>query len=139
MAKDHSLPLRRALVTALRADAPIMAVVDDRAYGEKTPSQPTWPFVKAGVIIAAPFDATCLSGMEATFNIYAFAIGKDGGAAYNLGLLVQQALDGAKLTLEGNAHTVSLDWQGSELFSDPHEADGYFSAVGFRAVTSDDY
>lgn len=139
MAKDHSLPLRQAILTALNANGAITAIVGARCYGEKPPSKPVWPFIKCGTIVGGPFDATCLSGMEAIFNVSGFATGPDGGNAYALGLAIQQALDGIELTLTGGAHSVSVDWTSSEILRDPHEADGYYSVVSFRAVTSDDF
>lgn len=140
MAKDHSLPLRRAICTLLSGTGAITALVSSRVYGETVPADTDWPYVQVGVIIGGPFDATCLDGMEADFAIKSFARGLDGSSAYALGATVQGVVDGAKLTLEGGAHTVSLDWTpGSQILRDPQFADGYYSLHQFKAVTSDDF
>ena len=139
MATDHSLQIRQAVVLALRGVSEIEAVVSGRIYGEASPAKPVWPFIKVGAMVAGPFDATCLSGSETTFVVNCFVKGLDGSGAYNLAKLVQQALDGLDPALAGGAHMVSLDWTGSTPLKDQQEADGYYSAVAFRAVTSDDF
>ena len=72
MAKDHSLPLRRALVTALRGNSGVTALVGTRITGPKVDTNIAWPFIRVGVIIATPYDASRLSGMNADFAIHAF-------------------------------------------------------------------
>lgn len=140
MAKDHSLPLRRAVCTALRGAGALTALVDTRVFGEGKPASPAWPYVQVGVMIGGPFDATCLDGMEAEFAVKSFAKGPDGANAYILGAIVQGVLDGADLTLDGGAHTVALDWiPGSQIIRDNAQADGFYALHQFRALTSDDF
>lgn len=140
MPADHSLALRRAVVAHLAADAGIGSIVGARVYGEAVPDPVVWPFVRVGLMLPVPFEATCLDGMEATFAVSGFAKGPDAQNAYGLGALIQLALDGADLALSLDAaHAVSIDWTTSQTVRDTGEADAYQAIVQFNAVTAADY
>lgn len=138
MGIDHSLPLRRAVVAALAADPAVAAIVEARVYGPAVPSNPKWPYVRCGLVIAAPWEATKLNGMQATFAVSGFAKSADESAAAILGAAIQKALDGNDLDMDGS-HCVSLDWTQSQVVRDTAEADAYHAIVQFEATTSDDY
>lgn len=138
MPQDHSLALRRALITALRADAGVAALVGTRVTGPAVEKGVAWPFLRVGTIIAGPYEATCLDGMDATFAIHAFDNTPDEQAVATIMAAVVDALDGAQLTFAG-AHTVSLDWATSNVLRDTEESAGWHGVIQFETKTSDDY
>lgn len=141
--KDHSLPLRRAIVSALRNDAAVAAEVGSHVYGADLPSDLASNHVSVGHIIAAPFEASGdIDGMEATLAVSCQVFENDlrgaETAAYSLGRIVQQALDGKAFALEGDAHVVALDWTSSfTLGGLIYERGARRRVVQFDVLTSD--
>lgn len=137
MTSDHSLDIRRAIVTELKADAAIASQVGTRVYGDEVPAKIEWPFIRVGQIIAGPYDATCLEGTEATFAVNTFAIGDT--ATMTLNGFIEDHLDGAAPSIGAGAHTVSLDWTNTQIVRDTAEADKFHGIVQFEIQTSKNY
>lgn len=135
--KDHSLDLRRALVTRLKADALIASQVGARVYGPDSPATPDWPFVRVGSIISGPYEASCLGGMDATFAVNGFAITEQSTLVLNE--FIRSALDAQAFDVGDSAHIVSLDWTDSQIVRDTAEADKWHGIVQFQTVTSENY
>lgn len=135
MPQDHSLWLRQAAVTALAAASGIQAIVGTRVYGERAPSTPTWPFIRVGLIIALPYEATCLDGMDAGFAVNSFSRQEDAGEMYQLRELVVATLEGAALSGSGK-HVVRLDWTDSNNLGGPRN---WHDVTQFQAVTAADF
>lgn len=138
MPVDHSLGLRRAAVTALRADVGLTAIVGNRVYGERVPANPQWPFVQVGVILAEPYEASCLDGMDATFAVHSFSKGPDAGGVYGMNRIIAAALNEATITFD-TAHAIRLDWVSSSAVRDTDEADAWHGIAQFQTITSEDF
>lgn len=138
MAKDHSLPLTRGLVTTLKADGGVASQAGTRVYQfDDAPAGVLWPYVQVGKIIATPYEATGgINGTDADFAIHAYLIGSTASLlAFNA--LIVAALDGAVIDM-GGSHTVSLDWKSSFPLPDPAEKNAKHGVNQFTATTSDD-
>lgn len=133
MARDTSLPLRQAVVTALRADTSLTALVPaERNYGMRSPATLTWPFTRYGSPDALPFRAQCIDGATIGFTVHAFSKQTFEDECANINAAVSASLDGKVLDLGGlKAHVV---WRGSQIIPDAAEADAYHGVNSFEAT-----
>ncbi len=70
MADGYALALQAALVTALKADSGVSALVGTRVY-DQPPQSATRPYIRIGGIEPRPFRTTCASAASMTFGIEA--------------------------------------------------------------------
>lgn len=132
MATDHSHSARKGLVTRLKANVGITAIVGERVYGEKLPANPQYPYVRVGLMIPRPYGPTCVSGMSATFNIDCTSSGVDASEAYRLSRIVVDDLHEEEFPLSDDAHVLTLDWTGTT----PRQEDKLWRMmVGFQLTT----
>lgn len=141
MANDLTLPIRRANLTALKASETLTQIVPAASiHPQSPPPNPTWPFVKHGVITGFPIRANCVDGNEAIFSIHGFAKARtEGGVmvetaedhAARIGAFIASALDRKRLPLDGGLWG-RVRWTGSQLMQDGDEADAYHSVQNFR-------
>lgn len=77
MPADLSLDIRKSIVAHLRADSGVTNLVPEaRIFGEQpTVAVPDWPFIRFGMPIAAPWEATCYDGSQNRTTIHVFAKG----------------------------------------------------------------
>lgn len=113
MATDHSHDARIGVVTRLKSDTPTTAIAGTRIYGEKVPANPAYPMVRVGLMIPAPYSPTCVSGMNARFNIDCTSNAADASQAYALAKAVITSLHEQYFQLGDSAHVVSLRWVGT--------------------------
>lgn len=69
---DPSLELQAAIVSKLKNDAGVQAVVGQRIYDE-VPSNPTFPYISLGDPQVLPDDADCIDGTEIFWQIDGWA------------------------------------------------------------------
>ena len=127
--------VRRAVLSTLKADAPLTAIVPAaRIYGQSTPSAPVWPFIKLGGPQTLPRRAAGMpfSGVV-TFDVHAFAKPRLSGTAIaetaedyagRIGAAIESVLDSARLALEGGGYA-GLRLSEMRLLQDADEADAY--------------
>lgn len=89
---DHTLELRRAILPILKADALLSGLVGARIYGEEPPAEPQWPFIRYGVPILAPDEATGWSGGAVRVTIHVFAKAKNAEGEPTIGYEVASRL-----------------------------------------------
>lgn len=131
MALDLSLPLRQAIVTALRADTGLTAITE-RIYGERVLADPTFPFVRYGVSDTVPQRGACWDGSRINVPIHSFSKADFTDEVAQMNAAVALALDGKVLALDGGkAH---LRWTGSRIIPDASEASAWHGIVSFEAV-----
>lgn len=133
---------RRAVLTALKADAGVTALVPATSiHGQVPLDTPTWPFIKMGAISFGALDAACVAGGEGRITVHAFAKATRNGsgaitasAEDNAGLIqaaIEAALHRAKLPIaDGN---LTLRHNNSILLVDGGEADAFHAVTDFRA------
>lgn len=144
MARDSSRPVRRAILTLLKADADVLALVPAaRIYPGSTPPVPDWPFIKWGRPTTVPVRADCVDGAEIVASVHAFAGPRlnGSGAAIEtgedhcarIGAAIARALDRQRPPLDGGYDaTASIRWTGAQLLQDGSEADAWHSVQNFR-------
>jgi hypothetical protein len=137
MARDTSLPLRQAIVTRLRADAGLTAIVPAaRVYGMRSDVNPTYPFTRYGSPDALPFKAQCLDGATVSFTIHSFSEAGYEDECASINAAVASALDDVTLDLEPNAGfpaKAHLRWIGSQIVPDAAEASVWHGIDRFEA------
>jgi hypothetical protein len=140
MAIDSSIPIRRGILTLMKADAALVAIVPAaRIYPQTTPPKPTFPFVRAGAPNLIPIRAACVDGSEATFAVHGFAKDRMSGGskvetaedyAGRLGAAIAAALDARHMDIPGG--NARILWLGSQLLMDPEEQGCFHTVQSFR-------
>lgn len=143
MANEVSLPVRRAGLAALKADALLTALVPaEQIYTQSPPPKPAWPFIKFGVISPIPLRASCVDGSESIFAVHSFAKPRLNGSGQvietaedhcaRIGAFVSAALDRQRLDLDAGGHA-RVRWTGSNgPMIDGDEADAFHHVANFR-------
>lgn len=129
MASDISLPLRQAIVTRLRADPNVTAVIPAaQVYGERTPATLTWPFVRYG-----QSDVGQTSG---SVPLHVFSKAEFTDEAATIAAAIVESLDGKRLDL-GDGRKADLNWPeaaGTQIIPDGDEADAWHAIVRFNVT-----
>lgn len=139
MARDSSLYVRRAVVSRLKAEAAVAAIVASRVYGLSPPATPTWPFVKMQPPTAVPLRATGLDGTRIAFRVSGFAKGADETEASILAQAIGSCLDGLTVPLSDApwpARLSHINWRSTDIFRDPEEATGFHASLVFDATVT---
>lgn len=129
---DLSLPLRQAVIAALRASTAIHALVADRIY-DAVPAEPTRPYLRYGVPIIVPYEATGIVGSDVDITVHVFDVGPKNDRAYQIAKTVKDALDEASLTITGG-YTLSLMWTGSQALGDEEGSAFVHHLVQFNVI-----
>lgn len=128
---DHTLDVRKGIVTHLRADAQLTALVSSaRIYGEVPEAKPVWPFIRLG-IITTPWEASGQGGSQHRVTVHAFAKGPFTDAVLRIAKCVVTAM--RSLTLD-NLDLVQNEWVGSQPFTDGDKGDDWHYAIEFDIV-----
>jgi hypothetical protein len=139
MARDSTLAVRRGILTLLKANAEVIAIVPAAQVYTQVIENPGWPFIRYGAPSALPIRATCLDGVEISVAIHGFARSrKQGGAvvetaedhAARLGAAIARALDGRRIDLPDGYGR--LTWQGGQLLVDGAEATAFHTVQNLR-------
>ena len=138
MAKDSSLAVRIAVVTALKADAalaeplPSGRVLDGRVH-VAVPETIVWPYVRYGPDDVLPYLATGIDGNDIAMMLHAFAEGATDDDAKELSARVAAALDGKvlDLTTDYPAKLADVRWTGTQVLRDIGRVDGWHGVVRF--------
>jgi hypothetical protein len=140
MANDLTLQIRRAALTALKADAALIALVPSTSiHPQTTPANVAWPFVKMGAPSGQPIRAACVDGNQGIFAVHGFAKAREEGGqvvetaedyAARIGAAIAVALDRKALDLDGGGRARLL-WTGSQLLMDGAEADAFHTVQNF--------
>lgn len=134
MAKDSSLYIRRALVSALKS----AGLAGGRVYGPAPPANPTWPFIRVGSAETTPLQAQCLDGNTFDVTIHTFDKGADETGCSELNRAVARILDKRGRTLDAPyPATISrIRWQRSQIIRDTAEASAWHGLVSFSGSVS---
>jgi hypothetical protein len=133
MATDLQLPLRLAVVVALKNDAAVSAIVGTRVHVRPSPDQ-VWPFVRYGVPLVRPMTATGIDGSEVDLMIHSFSAGETEDECADLSRAVAEALDGKVLTLGTEGKCQGIRWTGTQILGDTARADGWHGLISFTAT-----
>lgn len=134
MSGDATRAVRRAVLTQLKADAAVTALIPAaRIFPPKRPAKPERPFAGYTNVIATPLRATCLDGQTVRFRVQAFDGSSADDTASNMADAIAASLDGAVLALEGGgkAHVQLLD---TIVGQDGNEASSWAATLRFEAT-----
>ena len=104
---DASLPLQKAIVDALKADAAVAALVGARVY-DVPPPAPEKPYISLGPFDALTEVAAEYEGSETTMQIDGWAAGQGSVEIKQLGRAIRAALHEKDFALEDNQRLVAL-------------------------------
>lgn len=133
-----ALDLQGAIVAAIKASAPVSAIVADRVY-DHVPRSPTTGVVTAAYPLVAisdwqelPDEADCIDGAEINVTIDAWSRAVGFPEVHKLAAAVKRALHKAELDL-GDTALVMIEHDGTRTLRDP---DGLTShaVITFRAL-----
>lgn len=119
MTTEPSLELQGAIVTALKANAAVDALIGDRIYDEP-PAAPTFPYVTVGDDQVLQAHAHCIEGSTEIFSTL-HAWSRSGGKvqAKKIAGAVVVALNFAELTLNNGYRLVLLEHDSTQYLIDP--------------------
>lgn len=131
---DLTLPLRRAIITHLKTDPAITALVGNRVYNE-TPANVVWPFVLYGNPISDAYEQSCAEGIEASLTIHVFAKGPTSDAANEIGAAIVKSLTaGPVFDPAGSLRADAFEWERTQTIRDTDEKSAYHAIVDFTVI-----
>ena len=106
---DPSLELQAAIVSKLKNDSGVQAVVGQRIYDE-VPSNPTFPYISIGDNQVLPDKSDCIDGTEIFWQLDGWARDPTYPRTKSISKAVVAALDDATITVSGyNVVVVELN------------------------------
>jgi hypothetical protein len=141
MAGDLIREVRRATLTALKADPFVTAIVPAvRIYPSTTPPSPAWPFTRFDAPSSIPLDGPCYAGATVTFLLHGFARPREEAGqivetaedyAGRLGSALKVALHNRRLPI--GVASARLRVQSARLLRDGDEQDAYHAVLSIEA------
>lgn len=133
MALNPALPLREAIITTLKADAPLVALVAAASiYGEHPTTQPARPFIRYGEDDTLPAPVACWEGATVAFPIHAFSAAKYTDEIKGLNAAIVTALHGKVIELDDGTKA-HIRWQGSQVLRDGADPNAWHGFNRFEA------
>ena len=141
MAIDSTLPVRKAILTALKNDAAVIELLPAaNIYPQRGPTNPDWPFGRyENYGQATPIVATCLDGQEINVRFHVFAKPREVAGltvetaedhTCRIMARVSAALDRRRFKIDRGHFYIS--WTGSYLLPDGDEADAFHGICSMR-------
>ena len=135
--------VRRALLTRLKADSALLALVPAAAINPD--GEPTWPFIILRAPVTRRLKAAGVNGGEGSFDIHAFARSRETAGvrvetaedhAGRIGAAIEKALADNRLALDGGGY-VRIEVNDMRLLEDDTpDAFHWFAQVNWRALAS---
>jgi hypothetical protein len=134
--------VRRAVLTRLKADAGLTAIVAAASIHPTTvPAGAPWPFIRFDAPQSIPLDGGCYAGAEVTFLLHCFAKPRENGAGQVIEYAEDHAgriVDAMKLAVHHHRVTVAgvsalLTVVSSRLLIDGAESTAYHGILSCRA------
>lgn len=146
MTRDFLLPVRKAILAALKSNSDLTALVpQERIYPPKTPATPQWPFIRYGAASDLPWKSSGEDGQRLLTAVHCFARATDAepdgeDLAGRIKAAVAVQLDGPEgkglvLALEDGFSAV-VQVQGGRVIRDGDEADDWHGIVDLEVVVS---
>lgn len=146
MAKDNTLPVRRAILAALKASPLVTDLVPAAQIYPGTSVGPLWPMIRYGVPTTEPMRVSCVDGSILNVPIHGFAkpryvdddphkamLETAEDRAAKIGSAIARALGGIRIAIDGDASAYGIvDWRGSRLMRDGAEDDAWHTVQDFR-------
>lgn len=126
---DPSLELQSAIISKLKADTGVQAVVGNRVY-DKVPNNPTFPYISLGDNQVIPDKAECIDGTEVFWQIDGWERDPQFPMAKQISKAVVAALDDQPLTVTGYSAIV-VEFNTINYLRDPDGITRH-AAISFR-------
>jgi|SRR6185503_11429246 len=129
---DPSYPIQVAIVSALKADAGVAAIISNRVY-DTVPEKPQFPYVTLGDMQVLPDKADCIDGSELSIQIDGWSRAVGYPEVKRLGSAVVAALDDAEIPINGHVAVV-FELQSVNYVRDPDGVTRH-AIITFHALT----
>ena len=139
---DPSLSVRGKIISALKADAQLTAIVPAaRIYPSKTPADPTWPFIRVPILTGTVAELDGGSGSDQSGVLHCFTKLSTGhldpeaqAATLNRHIVrIVSQIDEIDL---GDGESLGVHVVQTQVLMDPAEADAFHGIVQVRASAS---
>lgn len=133
--------VRGKIIAALKADALLTAIVPaGQIYPSKVPSEPTWPFIRLGVLIGDPLRLDGGDGADISGVVHAFVKGSTSipdpeATTMTINGHVWRVLDAIE-SLDLGTLDLSIHAGQRQVIEDGSEADAYHGITAYEAVAS---
>jgi hypothetical protein len=145
MSHDFRIPVRKAILSALKADDAVTALVPAaQIYPARTPAEPQWPFQRYGIASFLPLKSSGEDGQVIATAVHSFARATDSQpdgeqAASDIAAATAALLDGPEgkgLVLDlGEGTTAIVRVEGGRTLQD-EEADDWHSITNIEVTVS---
>jgi hypothetical protein len=133
--QDHATLIRQCLITAMKDDAPVHALLSGRVFDQVT-ANPGWPFGRFDPPSKVPYESSCGNGWDMEWRLHLFARGPGTKAINDLDTKVFSALFETELSIP-ELSRFDIDFVRSNTGPDGDEVNDYHAVVVFRTVTVD--
>lgn len=130
---DATLPLRKAIIAALKADAGVTALVGTRIY-DVAPTGPVKPYITFGPVDVVTEVASEYEGSETSLQLDAWSAGPSSEESNRIGRAVRGALHEKELILSDNQRLVSLTVESVRYLRD-NDGIAQHAVVTMQALT----
>ncbi len=137
--------VRRAVLTRLKADSTLTALVPAASIYPQSAGEPVWPFIKLGPTGTLRLRAACVNGGLVTIDVHAFARARVVAGvmqetaedhASRIGAAIESALADNRITLEGGA-TANIELGDIRLLQDQEpDAFHWFAQINARVLAA---
>jgi hypothetical protein len=145
MSRNFRIPARAAILSALKADQTLTALVPAaRIYPARPPASPGWPFIRYGIASDLPWKSSGEDGQVISTAVHCFARATDADpdgerACDEIKGAIAAILDGPQgkgLALNlGEGITASVIVEGGRILAD-EEADDWHGIVNIEVTVS---
>lgn len=129
---DYSDELRRMIISTLKANAGVSAIVGNRV-NDQVYVNPIWPFIRYGLPESGKFEASRWDGSEHSLTLHSFAKGPGTTNIARLNKAVVAALDGVDPLTIDTLSLLSIDWVRTQVINDTSELGAYHGIIEFTA------
>lgn len=134
--KEPALPLQEAVVTALRSNTAVDALVAKRVYdfvpGTEPGNTAKFPCISFGESSSRPYEESdCIDSTEHSFTIYCWSRTAGYPECKRMAAAVRAALHDADLTVTGFS-LVLMQWESTDFRRDDDGSN--VAALSFRAL-----
>lgn len=128
---DPSLDLQEAIVAALKAAAPVAALVGQRIF-DQVPANTPFPYITYGADDVIQDDADCITAYEVSVQIDVWSRVKGQPEMKRIAEAVRETLHDADLTLDNHA-LVLIEHERTRYLDDP-DGQTKHGALTFKAL-----
>lgn len=115
---DASLPVQKAVLAALKADAGVAALVAGRVY-DQVPVSAVKPYLSFGPFQVLPDQADCYDASDITVQLDGWSAGPGSVEVKKIGRAVRAALDQKALLLDEEERLITINIEQTQYLVEP--------------------